>query len=196
MASRLTAIIDRLVVARQIHEFSRRRNGPFVAVNCAASSKRCSRRSCSASRNAPRPACAGGAASSSTRTTANAVSRRGLGPVAVGTGEAAAGDSGSRRGTRRRARRASRRHPDRRGDQPGLCPSWSSEAGSARSVLPAGRRRDPRFRRCASGGRTSRAGAAIFSIATGRPAASPVDAAPPTRWSTTTGPATCANSSA
>ena len=39
------------LVARQLHERSRRRSGPFVAVNCAAVVETLLRRSCSASRS-------------------------------------------------------------------------------------------------------------------------------------------------
>ena len=64
------------LVARQIHEISRRRAGRSSPSTARRSSKRCSRPSSSASKTAPPPACAAGAASSSTPTAARCSSTR------------------------------------------------------------------------------------------------------------------------
>jgi transcriptional regulator with GAF, ATPase, and Fis domain len=44
------------LIARALHEKSNRRDRPFIAVNCAALTKRCLKVSCSATKRAPLPA--------------------------------------------------------------------------------------------------------------------------------------------
>ena len=98
--------VGKELVARQIHELSRRRNGPFVAINCAALVETLLEAELFGIEERTATGVRGRRGKFEARRRRHAVSRRGVGPVAVGAGQAAARHSGSRGRARRRPRHA------------------------------------------------------------------------------------------
>ena len=156
--------VGKELVARQIHELSRRRNGPFVAINCAALVETLLEAELFGIEE---------------RTATGVRGRRGKFEVAEGgtlfldevsdlsavrAGQAAARHSGPGRRARRRPRQPSRRHPDRRRDQsrPGL--ARRAAAVPRRPVLSPERRGHPRADAARAAARHPRAGE-LFSRA-------------------------------
>ena len=129
--------VGKELVARQIHELSRRRTGRSSRSTARRSSRRCSRRSCLASRSAPPPASAAGAESSKHADGGTLFLDEVSDLSLVGAGQAAAGDPGPGGRTGGRQRHPSRRHPHRRGDQPQSVATWSSGSCSGRTCSTA-----------------------------------------------------------
>ena len=123
---------------------SRRRNGPFVAINCAALVETLLEAELFGIEDRTATGVRGRRGKFEARRRRHAVPRRSLGPLAVGAGQAAARDPGSRGRAGRRPRRAPRRHPDRRRDQPQPGGAGRAAAVPAGPVLPPERRRRPR----------------------------------------------------
>ena len=90
------------LVARQIHELSRRRKGPFVAVNCAAIVETLLEAELFGIEERTATGVRGRRGKFEHAARRDAVPRRSVGPVACGAGQAAASDPGPRGRTRRR----------------------------------------------------------------------------------------------
>ena len=89
------------VLARAIHRASPRAAGPFLALHCAALSRRCSRASSSATRRAPSPARSPPRPACSSRPTGHRLPRRGRRAARARPGEAPPRARGARRAARR-----------------------------------------------------------------------------------------------
>ena len=186
--------VGKELVARQIHELSRRRNGPFVAINCAALVETLleaelfgiEERTATGvrGRRGKFEHADGGTLFldevSDLSLSAQAKLLRAIQDLAV---ERVGG-----------TRHASRRHPDRRGDQSQPARRWSSGGCFVPTCIYRLSGVDIRVPTL----RERRAD--ILELARVFPRAASVDAAaaavggaPPTRWSRTTGPATCAS---
>ena len=136
--------VGKELVARQIHELSRPAPRSVRRHQLRRAGRDAARGRAVRHRRADGDGRPGPARQVRARRRRHAVPRRSVGSLAVGAGQAAAGDSGSRGRARRRPRRAPRRHPDHRGDQPEPVRDGRPRAVPARPVLPAERRRHSR----------------------------------------------------
>ena len=162
-ATDFTVLIDgesgtgKELVARQIHEISARRRGPFVAVNCAALVETPARGGAVRYRRPDRDRRAWEAWQVRVRRHRHALPRRSRRPLSVGPGKAASRDSGPGGRTSRRKRPPSRQSPSCGRDEQEVERPRRRSHVSSRSVLQARGNRGARAAIARSPGGHSRA---------------------------------------